>query len=255
MKGPIHNNQWADQSKEHETSYGEQFKVVTADLQEQGKLLERGIADPRPGAFEFLRVYPEKIRALQERLADSVDRASPRTIQDRERELLGLPGYPTESMMRKIEREYWIQEAIVSVVERTNEGLEDKILDFRPLVLRLEGKPEHFMRAAHQTRDFKCHVFQIGVTMVYEDVPAFLKELLDASLALEITSVNMELRGAGTSRTGAREPADVSGPMSLQGPDFGGGGVGPPGGLPWGGPGPMFDGGGVMDDGFTEPMD
>ncbi len=251
MKNPIHNSKWANQLREHEASYREQLKAVTADLQKQGKLLKRPFADPRPDAFGFLEIYPGKVKELKERLADSVYESDPRALRDRGQEFFRSQEYPEDSEMRKAEQEYWIQEAIVSAVERTNDGPEDKILGFRRLTLKLNGQPDHYMRAAHKKKSFGCHVFGIVVVMVYEDVPVFLKELLDVGLALEITSVSMDLGGARTLRSapsgGGSMPAGGSGPGER--------GFEPPEGFRGGGPDFMFDGVGGMDEGFAEPPD
>ncbi len=140
MKNPIHNSKWANQLREHEASYREQLKAVTADLQKQGKLLKRPFADPRPDAFGFLEIYPGKVKELKERLADSVYESDPRALRDRGQEFFRSQEYPEDSEMRKAEQEYWIQEAIVSAVERTNDGPEDKILGFRRLTLNLRSQ-------------------------------------------------------------------------------------------------------------------
>ena len=207
------NQQWIDQQKEIAGQMQQQLRAIEARLLERDALLERRFSDPetgREGPLEYGRwmfVYKDNMAALQEKLEKSVVVVT--ASEPIVKVSLGLVWLGVDEMHR-LEKQYWIQEAIVDAIAELNAA--DKVV---PVFggFRFVGGPERYMSPSHMV-NFACAAFSLDVAMEPKFLPAFLCKLLEAPderapLGIEITSVSISRQGAVVqreARQGAMRP-------------------------------------------------
>lgn len=259
--GNIKDNRWVRQAEEQQKLYRSAEKAVDTLYAERDRLLERLFDDPDdPGATPPLDegkwkiVYVRKMQGLLERLEKTVLRTGPGPLV---REKLP-PRWLSSEEMRAIEKKYWVQEAVVSILEDLNKT---RIVVPVFLSFRFGERPARLLHASHwkfgeiprrrqgtitrsapravrqpppggeptpgpgtlmvppttdgsseppeaqktpasRPEDKKFHFIpvEIQVAMEFENLPQFLKQVLDHPIGMELTEISVTRR-AGIQRS------------------------------------------------------
>ena len=223
VSGKMKGTAYARQEASLADSYAEQYEQLLASAKQSDALLERVFDDPELGSKgpldggRWLRVYPQMIAGLQKRLRDAVDGtgSSPLVVQT-----FAGGRWPDASQMHDAEKRYWIQEAVVGAVERTNEGMATDRRMPTFVSFRFERDAEQRLQKVHGSNLFSTRPFSLQFTMRYSDVPVFMEELLKDPLGFEITSVRMAPGGKAAAQRPTRSPSID---MMRRQPDEGGG--------------------------------
>jgi hypothetical protein len=232
-EGPVKNQQWIEEEEERREAYQQQLQIVRQELADRDALIERHFRDPDNPETEpplegarWKQVYRMLIDRLHEQLEGSVTavaREDPLEVAQ-----FG-PVWPRPEEMRRHEKRYWVQKAVVDVIDKVNTG--QKVVPVFES-FRFRKRPERFMHRSHRT-NFNCLSFALRVRMEFEDVPLLLHSLFASEYGFEVTSVALDRTGGVGGRRAGPSPAPAGAGFEAMGRGGGGGGfeaMGPPGG-------------------------
>ncbi|MFW6044326.1 MAG: hypothetical protein ACOCR1_01150 [Planctomycetota bacterium] len=205
----VKNEKWVQQQEALREAMEEQLDEIQEKFRERDAVLERFLRDPDSGeegplSFgRFPAAYDEQMDSLAEELENSVMVAE--SDDPLVRTELGSEWQP-QPVLHGYEKQVWVQEAIVEAISEVNANA-----TVVPVFISFEFKdePDRYMAAAHEQEIFEVIPFELEVAMEFEFVTLFLRELMEADLAPELTTVQFSrysLEGAedGDRRAAAR---------------------------------------------------
>ena len=195
----LHSEEDIEQTRQLTEQYRQDLGELKGMLKERADLLQQYIPDPETNegrpmeGGEWKLVYAAAMKALGEEVAKSFKSASPGLVIANDYSG-GI--WPSAAEMRSAAKDYWLQRCLFEALASANDR-RMVVPEFSRFGMRTA--PERLLHPAHGEL-FQPIGFEMQIATEFGSIPFVLEHLLKCEIPLNVTSLAVSRRGAGSSR-------------------------------------------------------